>query len=97
MEKNSTQTVELDQFNRFDPNLWFNIVVFFGIILMLTASFLIFRGTKKNSKYSNDEYAEELDSDDEKNIDSATLMSSHASESKRVLSMNMVYVPPKLT
>ena len=97
MEKNSTQTLEPDQFNRFDPNLWFNIVVFFGIVLMLTASFLIFRGTKKNSKYSNDEYAEELDSDDENNIDSATLMSSHASENKRVLSMNMVYVPPKLT
>ena len=79
MEKNLTQTVELNQFNRFDPNLWFNIVVFFGIILMLTASFLIFRGTKKNSNKIKDGGEDYSDKKTKNNQDSKTTQSRNRS------------------
>ena len=98
MGKNLTQKLEADKFDGYDPDLWFNIVIFFVIFLALSASFFVFRGTKKNSKYSNDEYAEDFESEDEDDeITSGSLMSSHVTESKKVLQMHMVYVPPKMT
>ena len=98
MGKNLTQKSEPHQFDGYDPDLWFNIVIFFAIFLMLSGSFFVFRGTKKNSKYSNDEYAEDFESEDEDDeITSGSLMSSHVPESKKVLQMHMVYVPPKMT
>ena len=97
MGKNLTQKLEADKFDGYDPDLWFNIVIFFVIFLALSASFFVFRGTKKNSKYSNDEFAEDFDPEDEDGIISASLTSSHATEAKKVLQMNMVYVPPNVT
>ena len=44
---------------------------------------------------TNTEDFESEDEDDE--ITSGSLMSSHVTESKKVLQMHMVYVPPKMT
>ena len=63
MKKNQTNPIvkEADDFDITDKNLLFNVLLFVILFTLLAVSFLIFRGMKKNSKYSNDIYAVETD------------------------------------
>ena len=69
MKKNQTNPIvkEADDFDITDKNLLFNVLLFVILFTLLAVSFLIFRGMKKNSKYSNDIYAVDDDSDDDEN------------------------------
>ena len=65
MKNNTNQT--RPEFDVYDRNLWFNVIVFIVIFFLLAVSFLIFRGMKKSSKNSNDIYAGDYSDEENKN------------------------------
>ena len=104
MKKNQTNPIvkEADDFDITDKNLLFNVLLFVILFTLLAVSFLIFRGMKKNSKYSNDIYAVDDDSDDDengnRNMKTLLLSSDFSGSSDKKINrdIEVSYLPPTI-